>query len=55
MRITIRQEQLSDYIEVSELVKKSFATNDDVDGTTHDYLIISGMASQGLWLTMILF
>ena len=34
----IRQEQPSDYEEVYELVKMSFATNADDDGTTHDYL-----------------
>jgi len=34
----IRQEKPSDYDEVYQLVKKSFATNSDDDGTTHDYL-----------------
>ena len=36
--MTIREEMPSDYDEVCELVKKSFATNSDDDGTTHDYL-----------------
>ena len=36
--MTIRQEKSSDYDEVNELVKISFATNSDDDGTTHDYL-----------------
>ena len=34
----IRQEKLSDYNEVYELVKLSFSTNIDDDGTTHKYL-----------------
>ena len=34
----IRQERPSDYNEVRELVKTSFATNADDDGTTHTYL-----------------
>jgi len=34
----IRQEKPSDYNEVNELVKISFATNSDDDGTTHEYL-----------------
>jgi predicted N-acetyltransferase YhbS len=34
----IRQERLSDYNEVCNLVKISFATNEDDDGTTHEYL-----------------
>ena len=34
----IRQERQSDYDEVRQLVKTSFATNEDDDGTTHDYL-----------------
>jgi predicted N-acetyltransferase YhbS len=34
----IRQEKPSDYDKVCELVKRSFATNEDDDGTTHDYL-----------------
>ena len=34
----IRQEKPSDYDEVYQLVKTSFATNPDDDGTTHDYL-----------------
>lgn len=34
----IRQEKISDYDKVCELVKKSFATNTDDDGETHDYL-----------------
>ena len=34
----IRQEKLSDYNEVYELVTISFATNSDDDGTTADYL-----------------
>jgi len=34
----IRMEQPSDYDEVECLVKTSFATNADDDGTTHDYL-----------------
>jgi len=34
----IRQEKPSDYNEVYELVKISFATNSDDDGTTSDYL-----------------
>ncbi|MCL2866391.1 MAG: N-acetyltransferase [Clostridia bacterium] len=38
MRYTIRQERPSDYPEINELVKKSFATNADDDGTTHEYL-----------------
>ena len=36
--MTIRQEKPSDYDEVNELIKMSFATNPDDDGTTHDYL-----------------
>jgi predicted N-acetyltransferase YhbS len=36
--MTIRQENPADYDEVYELVKISFATNDDDDGTTPDYL-----------------
>jgi len=36
--MTIRQERPSDYDEVYELVKTSFATNSDDDGTTPDYL-----------------
>ena len=36
--MTIRQEKPSDYDEVYELVKISFATNSDDDGTTSDYL-----------------
>ena len=36
--IKIRQEQPADYAAVRELVKKSFATLSDDDGTTHDYL-----------------
>jgi predicted N-acetyltransferase YhbS len=36
--MTIRQEKTSDYDEVYELVKISFATNSDDDGTTSDYL-----------------
>ena len=36
--IKIRKEKSSDYNEVSELVKVSFSTNIDDDGTTHDYL-----------------
>ena len=35
----IRQEKPSDYNEVYELVKISFATNLDDDGTTSDYLV----------------
>jgi predicted N-acetyltransferase YhbS len=38
MSLTIRQETPADYAEVCELVKTSFATNVDDDGTTHDYL-----------------
>ena len=34
----IRQERPSDYAEVYDLVKKSFATTPDDDGTTQDYL-----------------
>jgi len=34
----IRQETPADYNEVSELIKVSFATNADDDGTTSDYL-----------------
>ena len=34
----IRQENPSDYDEVCNLVKTSFAINSDDDGTTHDYL-----------------
>jgi len=34
----IRQEQPTDYQEVYELVKKSFATSSHADGTEHDYL-----------------
>ena len=34
----IRQERPADYDEVRELVKTSFATNADDDGTTHTYL-----------------
>jgi len=34
----IRQERPSDYDKVCGLVKDSFATNEDDDGTTHDYL-----------------
>ena len=34
----IRQESPSDYDEVCQLLKISFATNPDDDGTTHDYL-----------------
>jgi predicted N-acetyltransferase YhbS len=36
--LTIRQETPADYAEVCELVKTSFATNTDDDGTTHEYL-----------------
>ena len=36
--MTIRQEKTADYDKVCELIKKSFATNSDDDGTTHDYL-----------------
>ena len=36
--LKIRQEVPSDYDEVCELVKASFATNSDDDGTTHEYL-----------------
>jgi len=36
--MNIRQEKLTDYDEVYELVKTSFATNPDDDGTTADYL-----------------
>jgi predicted N-acetyltransferase YhbS len=36
--LNIRQERPSDYDEVNELVKLSFATNSDDDGTTHEYL-----------------
>jgi predicted N-acetyltransferase YhbS len=36
--MTIRQERPSDYDEVYELVRISFATNSDDDGTTSDYL-----------------
>jgi predicted N-acetyltransferase YhbS len=36
--IKIRTEQPSDYDKVESLVKTSFATNDDGDATTHDYL-----------------
>ena len=35
---TIRQEEPSDYEKVNELVKISFASNSDDDGTTHEYL-----------------
>ena len=38
INIKVRQEKTSDYDEVSRLVKMSFATNADDDGTTHDYL-----------------
>jgi len=34
----IRIEKPEDYVEVEYLVKTSFATNIDDDGTTHDYL-----------------
>jgi len=34
----IRQEKVSDYYKVCNLVKNSFATNSDDDGTIHDYL-----------------
>jgi len=34
----IRQERPSDYDKVRQLVKTSFATNEDDDGTTHYYL-----------------
>jgi predicted N-acetyltransferase YhbS len=37
-RVAIRQEKPSDYDEVYELVRVSFATNSDDDGTTSDYL-----------------
>jgi len=36
--VIIRQEQSSDYNEVYQLVKMSFATTPDDDGTTQDYL-----------------
>jgi len=36
--LKIRQEKPSDYEEVNELVKISFAANPDDDGTTHEYL-----------------
>jgi predicted N-acetyltransferase YhbS len=38
MALLIRQEKLTDYDEVYELVKLSFATNVGDDGTTHDYI-----------------
>ena len=34
----IRQEKPADYEEVRQLIQKSFATNADDDGTTHDYM-----------------
>ena len=36
--VSIRQEQPADYAEVYQLVKRSFATSSDSDGTEPDYL-----------------
>jgi predicted N-acetyltransferase YhbS len=36
--VSIRQEQAADYVEVYQLVKRSFATSSDSDGTEPDYL-----------------
>jgi len=37
-KFVIRKETPADYKEVYQLVRESFATNADDDGTTHDYL-----------------